>query len=370
MATRHADVVGGGIGGLTAAACLAQSGWHVTLHERSPELREIGAGIYLKENSLRVLESLGCIEHVLRHCNRIRHTFINDRPHHELRRVAYGDERVFTILRQDLHRELAEVARRSGVQIKLSSAVRQVSPDGTVDTAEGTHRADLVVGADGVGSIVRRDAGLERLAERMGSGSTRMLVPRLPDDPIDTSGEYWRGHHRVLLGPINAQTLYLCASSLEKDPRAVAVPLDIAYWSELFPELAHLFARVTTCLHQVHPRVRVSGWSRGRIALLGDAVHGQPPNLGQGAGMAIRNAGALAKALDQHLSVDTALAAWERDNRKLTEQVQNWSLGWEHVMHRWPKALLPLRSTFVLALARNRVSGRYWQGLYRGTGNR
>jgi 2-polyprenyl-6-methoxyphenol hydroxylase-like FAD-dependent oxidoreductase len=361
--------VGGGIGGLAAAACLGRAGWDVTVHERSGQLREIGAGIYLKENSLRVLEHLGWLQKMLSHANRVKHTFINDRPGHELRRVAYGDERVYTILREDLHRELAEAARAHGVRVELNSLVRQVTPAGELRTETKSHQADLILGADGVGSLVRQQAGLERSARRLGSGSTRVLVARLPGDTTDTSGEYWRGHNRVLVGPISDKIVYMCCSSREDDVRGVAMPLDVDYWSSLFPELSSLFERVTTGVHHVHPRVKVSGWHNGRIAILGDAAHGQPPNLGQGAGMAIWNGYGLAQSLQVHADVPTALAAWEQSHRKLTEQVQNWSLGWEHVMHRWPRPLLGLRPAFVLALASNRSTGRYWQGLYRGLGS-
>lgn len=368
MATGKAQIVGGGIGGLTVAACLARRGWDVSVHERSGELREIGAGIYLKENSLRVLEQLGWLDTMLSHGNRIRHTFINDRPGHELRRASYGEDRVYTILREDLHRELANCAQHWGAKIVLNSPVKCITTRGLLRTAQDEFSSDLIVGADGVGSIVRRQAGLESSARRMGSGSTRMLVPRKPGDPIDTSGEYWRGHHRILLGPINESTLYICASSLESDPRGVAMPFDVAYWSELFPELADIFSRVTSGVHHVHPRVKVNGWQRGRVAILGDAAHGQPPNLGQGAGMAIWNGYQLAESLRREGSVEEGLQTWERENMKLTLQVQNWSLGWERVMHHWPLGMLPLRSAFVLTLANCPPTKHHWQGLYRGLG--
>src|SRR5438552_3257917 len=103
MTARKAHVVGGGLAGMAVAACLARRNWDVTVHERSPELREIGAGIFLKENSLRVIEELGCYESVLTRSHWIKHTFINDRPGHYLRRFSYGPERVVTILRADIH---------------------------------------------------------------------------------------------------------------------------------------------------------------------------------------------------------------------------------------------------------------------------
>jgi 2-polyprenyl-6-methoxyphenol hydroxylase-like FAD-dependent oxidoreductase len=307
---------------------------------------------------------------VLAYCNPIKHTFINDRPGHELRRVAYGNERVYTILREDLHRELADVARHWGAKIELNSEIQSVTPAGKLKTATAQYDADLIVGADGVGSVVRRQAGLEVSVTRLHSGSTRVLIPRKAGDTTDTSGEYWRGHNRVLVGPVGKNTIYMCLSSREDDARGVAMPVDIAYWSERFPDLADNFSRVTGGVHHVHPRVKVRGWSNGRIAIVGDAAHGQPPNLGQGAGMAIWNGYGLAESLHAEKDVEKGLQVWEENYKKVTLQVQDWSLGWEHVMHRWPRPLMFLRPAFVLALANHPKTKRYWQGLYRGLGQK
>jgi 2-polyprenyl-6-methoxyphenol hydroxylase-like FAD-dependent oxidoreductase len=353
---------------MAVAACLAQRNWDVTVHERSSEMREIGAGIFLKENSLRVLEELGCLDAVLSHGHRIRHTFINDRPGHDLRRISYGPERVFTILRADIQRDLANAAISWGARFDFNSYVKNVTTAGKLATAAGEQQADLIVGADGIGSIVRAQSGLETGADFLENGSTRVLVPRKEGDTIDTSGEYWRGHKRILVAPVNKEIIYLCASSREDDPRGVAMPLDAAYWSESFPELRDLLYRVVpgTGVHHVHGRIKVSGWQRGRIALVGDSAHGQPPNLGQGAGMAISNAQALAHALDRTPDVEAALKNWEREYMNFTLQVQNWSLGWDHFMHRWPLPLEFLRSKAVIALANFPPTKRHWKRLYRG----
>lgn len=369
MASRNAHVVGAGIAGLSLAACLAQRGWTVTVHERSPELREIGAGIGIKENSITVMEELGCFDAIRQQAQRIKHTFINDRPGHTLRETSYGPERVYTVRRQDLHRELAKCAASSGATIKLNSTVIGVTPSGKISTADNTFDADLIVGADGLGSLVRVQAGLGGMATSMNSGSTRTLIPRTAQDSSDTSGEYWRGHKRVLLMPMTDDTLYVCASTREDDARGVAVPFDQAYWSASFPELSHVFERIKpddALTHFAHGVVRVDSWHRGRIALLGDAAHGQPPNLGQGAGVAIANARALAEALDDTDGIETALTAWESRQMHFTRQIQNWSVGWEHFMHRWPVILEPLRSKVVTAIASFPPTRKHWKELYKG----
>jgi 2-polyprenyl-6-methoxyphenol hydroxylase-like FAD-dependent oxidoreductase len=368
MTSRHAHVVGGGIAGVALAACLAQRRWNVTVHERSSELREIGAGIGIKENSIKVMEELGCFGAILNRSQRVKYMFINDRPGHNLREISYGSERVYTVGRQDLHRELANSAKSWGADIKLNSNVLKVSPEGRIATSDGEHTADLIIGADGLSSLVRLQSGLGGNARIMNSGSTRVLVPRKASDSPDTSREYWRAHKRVLLMPMSDDTLYVCASSREDDKRGIALPFDVAYWSASFPELSDVFARIPpdAGTHFAHGEVRVRKWHNRHIAIVGDAAHGQPPNLGQGAGMAIANARALAEALERETSIERALTLWERECLAFSRQVQNWSLGWEYLMHRWPLALEPLRSMIVLGIARFPPTKRLWKNLYRG----
>jgi 2-polyprenyl-6-methoxyphenol hydroxylase-like FAD-dependent oxidoreductase len=367
MKSRRAHIVGAGIAGLAIAGCLARRKWTVTIHERSPELREIGAGIGIKENSIRVMEELGCFDAILQRAHRINHTFINDRLGHNLRQTSYGAERVYTVRRRDLHRELAKSAASWGADIKLSSSVIRVSSEG-LTTSNGEYVADIIIGADGLGSIVRTQSKLGGPAVVMNSGSTRCLVPRKPSDLADTSGEYWRGHKRVLLMPMSDDTLYVCASSREDDKRGTALPFDKSYWSTAFPELSDVFARVdsATATHFSHAEVRTRKWHTGRIAIIGDAAHGQPPNLGQGAGMAIFNAQALAQQLEDEADIELALGRWENRYIRFTRQVQNWSVGWEHFIHRWPLSLEPLRSKIVLAIAAFPPTKRHWKNLYRG----
>jgi 2-polyprenyl-6-methoxyphenol hydroxylase-like FAD-dependent oxidoreductase len=366
---RSVHVVGGGIGGLATAGCFAQRGWNVVVHERSSELREVGAGIFLKENSIRVLEELQCLDAVVQQGTRLTTSEIKDRNGRKILSRNVGSERVWTVLRADLHRELATAAMSFGADVKLNSQIKDISPDGRLTTQDGTsYQADLIVGADGLGSVVRSQAGLERKAVRMANGSTRILLPRTPEDPTSGSVEYWRGHKRVVVVPVGKDTLYFCASSREDDARGVAIPFDIAYWSECFPELSSLFARVTPGIgiHHTHGMARVSGWHRGRIAILGDAVHGQPPNLGQGAGMAISNGHALAVCVERHSTVEAGLAEWESNYRKITEQIQEWSIGWDHFVHKWPLPLEGLRSSVIWSLTHYPATRRHWGRLYRG----
>src|SRR3546814_5403406 len=101
--TRNADMAGGGIGGLSLGALLARHGWRVRVHEQSPEIREVGAGIYIKNNSLEVLEHLGVMDRILPLGTQLKYAqirFADGRVRQQ--RALQGDARVHTFPRQVL----------------------------------------------------------------------------------------------------------------------------------------------------------------------------------------------------------------------------------------------------------------------------
>lgn len=367
--TRTVHVIGGGIGGMATAACFAQRGWNTVVHERAHDLREVGAGIYLKENSIRVLEGLGCLERIVAQGTAIRKSEILDRNGRPLLSRDISSERVYTVLREHLHRELVTSARAWGVSICTGSEVKSVTVDGLLETGDGQkHTADLIVGADGLRSLTRKQADLEVKASNLQTGSTRILLPAQAGDPLDRSFEIWRGHKRVLVVPAGPGITYICASSREDDSRATALPFDREYWTECFPSLAGLFARVdpASAIHHAHGKVRVRAWSRGKVAIVGDAVHGQPPNLGQGAGLAIANGASLVRHLESFGDTGQGLKAWERSERRMTEQIQMWSEQWDIFVNYWPIVLEPTRSGVIWTLANFPPTRRRWGRLYRG----
>src|SRR5579884_3482312 len=120
MSKRHAEIVGAGFAGLAAACALAQRGWQVRVHERSDRLRTTGAGIYIYENGLRVLQALGAYEEAVATAPLVNTREVRDGDNRVLA-IHHWDptKRVFSIVRQQVINALAAAARRHGAEIML-----------------------------------------------------------------------------------------------------------------------------------------------------------------------------------------------------------------------------------------------------------
>lgn len=367
---RHAEIAGGGIAGLTMACCLARRGWSVTVHERNRELREMGAALYLKVNSLAVLKELGLLPAAREVGERLLNGRIQDeRGRVLLSRVLPADEEAIVMLRPELHRILAACARDAGVEVMTSSEVVRADPAGAVELKTGAiRRADLVVGADGHRSPVRESLGLTRSLEEVEEGAIRVLAPRLPGERAGTSVEHWSGDLRLGLVPCSVDQLYVFLIGPHKYAGVRSLPIDKAFWSRRFPHLTDVLERIPADAGRYDRLMlgKVHAWSSGRAAIIGDAAHTQPPNLGQGAGMSMANAAALARQLDASDDVLAALRQWEADRRPVSETVQRWSYRYGLLGYGLPARLSRLRSAFVWTAGRIGPTARGWGWVWRG----
>ncbi|HEY6821364.1 MAG TPA: NAD(P)/FAD-dependent oxidoreductase [Burkholderiales bacterium] len=344
----RAEIVGGGFAGLAAACALAQRGWRVRLHERSNELRTAGAGINIYENGLRVLDAFGAREDTLR--GGARHLVRETRDEHDrLLAVHRWDSRVFGVLRQRMIDALAAAARRAGAEILTGSEGVSASSSGTVVFSDRTEaKADLVIAADGVNSRLRDSLGLVQKRRYLPDGCIRVLIPKLTAEEAADGRtiEYWSGNRRLLYNPCSETHLYLALTMLHSDTRARALPIDAALWVKAFPHLAALIRRIGDAgRYDRFEYIRLKRWSAGRVAVLGDAAHALPPNIGQGAGCAMMNALALAVHLEKANDVAAALESWERSERPLTDHAQRISLLYGMPAF-WPPRLRELFYSF------------------------
>lgn len=343
-----AEIAGAGIGGLACAAALALRGWQVVVHERAPDLRTFGAGIYIWSNGLRVLDALGAhaaatagahvgpVMEMRDHRNAVTEVIPINRP---------GQARLITILRETLLRALVARCQALGVEIRTASEVVGARPEGVLLLADGSERpADLVVGADGINSRVRDSLGLLAWRKTLGYGAIRLMVSRddadLPAADRDKYIEFFTGTRRILYTPASAADLYIALCCAVDDAPAQVLPPDRPLWARDFPWMERVVQRLgANGRWDAFEVVNLKSWSRGRVAILGDGAHAMPPYLGQGGGTALMNALALAEAVSKPgRPVQDALAAWERAERPLTAHTQEQSerLG---DMNFWPDDL-------------------------------
>jgi len=337
MKPGRAEIVGAGFGGLVAAIALAQRGWSVRVNERRKSLRGEGYGIAIHRNMAHIFSEFGILDEVL-----AGGMHIDRRDSMDASGSVVMSARTlrspYRIDRQHIIALLADRARERGVDIRFEAEVEDATPQGALTFRTGERcTADLVVAADGVNSVVRDRLDLLAWRGLGRDGGVRVTIPRRPEEIAadDTEGtvmiEAWADKRRVLFCPVTKGELYVLLTCTARDLAARATPIEPAAWQKSFPALAPLFVRIRDEADWEQARwdrfltIKLKRWSRGRVAVLGDAAHAMAPYLAQGAGHAMMNAVGLAVALEEAGDIDTALAAWETRERPLTEHTQNWT---------------------------------------------
>jgi 2-polyprenyl-6-methoxyphenol hydroxylase-like FAD-dependent oxidoreductase len=266
-----------------------------------------------------------------------------------------SSKRVFSIVRQQVIEALAAVAVRAGVEIVTLSEGISANGDGRLHLADGREiTADLIVAADGINSRLRDGLRLVQKRRKLADGAIRLLLQKTAEEKMNDGGttiEYWSGSRRVLYTPCSGDTIYLALTMLDSDRIAKAVPVDVESWTRWFPHLRGLIERIGgEGRYDRFEYIKLRRWSAGRVVVLGDAAHALPPNIGQGAGCAMMNALALSVFLDRYSDIAQALAAWERQERPITNHTQRVSL-FLSLPTTWPA---PLRRTFFQLAGRSK----------------
>lgn len=318
-------IIGGGIGGLTSAIALRRAGHSVTIIEKDPDWSVYGVGIIQQSNVLRAMQQLGILDIYLEAgfgFDQVE-VFLPDGT-----RVATipspklvdGFPANVGMGRRALHKVLGDCAIAAGAEVRLGVVAKSLDDDGdgvSVAFSDGSDgRYDLVIGADGLYSTTRNmifpDAPKP---EFTGQSVWRYNFPR--DEDVVSLCAY-EGPIGIGLVPLATDLMYMYVTTPEPgNPRYPLEGIANAMRSKLdgtCPRIAALAEQITEDGEVVYKPLEwifVTGdWHKGRIVLIGDAVHATTPHLGQGAGMAIEDSIVLAEELGKHDTPQAAFAAF------------------------------------------------------------
>lgn len=329
-------VIGAGIGGLTTALALDQLGIPVEVHERAPELREVGAGIGLWPNAIRALDRLGvgapvralAVPRTSGSARTSSGRVLLELPEELLHRRY--DAPTTGIMRADLQRLLSERFGPDRIHLgheferfeQHAGGVRAHFRDGT--STEGS----VLVGADGLRSTVRHGLLGDGPPRYRGDTAWRGLAPRVEDlaasrEVFETVG---RGQRFGFFPLHGGRTMWFAGAVRpegERDGAEVLHDLRTRFsgWHAPIPRVLELTDPDSIIRNDIYDRPVARRFVGGVVALLGDAAHPMGPDLGQGACQAIEDAETLALALHHHTEPRAALVRYEAIRRRRVRTV-------------------------------------------------
>jgi len=319
----RALIVGGGIGGLATAIALSRAGVEVQVFERAPEIREVGAGISLWANAIRALDRLGVRAAIdrasvayeaagLRSADGAIISAISAEELHRLLGIP-----VIVVHRADLLAALLAAVPSSSISYgAVCTGIAERGDRVEVEIADGRRvQGDLLVGADGLHSVVR--AALHGSEKPRYSGCSAWRAVVTFDVSRVRASETWGGGNLFGQVPISGNRVYWYAGmNVPEGGRSADAQAELravfGSWHSPIGELIEAADNTTILRNDIYDRPVLKTWGRGRVTLAGDAAHPMTPFLGQGACQALEDAVLLGRCLADSRDVVTGLREYER----------------------------------------------------------
>jgi FAD-dependent urate hydroxylase len=340
-------VIGGGIGGLCAAIALRRKlDVEVEVYEQAAELRAVGAGLTIWANAIKALRVLGLAEEVIGAGSRIERGELRTETGRVLSRSHPGEfekrfgEPTVAIHRADLHEILLKALPPETVRLNAKCVGFVQDEEGvTVSFAGGgsSRRASLLVGADGIHSVVRQELFPEIKLRYSGYTTWRGVVETRDEAALGTTSEAWGCGARFGIVRIDRERVYWFSTANVREGQRLTPAESKSFLLDYFKGWHHpveLLIESTPAEHilhnDIHDIVPMRRWSEGRVTLLGDSAHPTTPNMGQGACMAIESSLALARCLAAGGDrLGESLRRYEKERMPRTRWItkQSWRIG-------------------------------------------
>jgi 2-polyprenyl-6-methoxyphenol hydroxylase-like FAD-dependent oxidoreductase len=348
MNASRISIVGGGIGGLTAALALQHFGFRVCVFEQARELREIGAGVTITPNAMHALNFLGVGEEVAKKAGPteaylIRHFQTGAAIKIRANGTDYFERfgaNYHQVHRADLHATLADAVLRNDphcvlLDHRFEALAQNIGHVEATFTNGKTVASDVLIGCDGGASKVRACAFGDEVVNYTGQVAFRALLPMadVPPGIIKMPFAMFVGVGRVMLHyPLRHRTI-MNVVSVAREPRwqeeGWTIPATIEEFVELHsdfhPDVLELIRAIppgTLYKWGLRDREPLQQYSKGRVTMLGDAAHPMTPFLGQGACIAIEDATVLGRALATAITFEEAFAIYENTRKERANGVQ------------------------------------------------
>jgi len=331
-------IIGGGIGGLTTALALKKNGIDAIVYESAPEIKPVGAGIIMANNAMQVFEKLG-VRNKIEHAGcKISNIKITDAQLNTISEVEltqfekqYGVYNV-AIHRADLQNILADEIGFENIQLSKRLLKIEKHDNFKLTFEDRTIiNADVVIGADGISSVVRKQLfGIGKIRDTKQKCWRGICEFDWTSKYNHEAFESWGKGKRFGFVKISDKKVYwfaVISESLMKEDKNI-----LSLFQEFHPEILKIISETPKdkiFFSDIIDLQPITQWHKGKVCLIGDAAHATTPNMGQGACQAVEDAYVIGKLFKQGQSVEEVFSQYEKLRMKKAHYIVNtsWDIG-------------------------------------------